>query len=230
MAGNIADLFELDPDLVAAVPPSALADARRTLQVRLVVVPRGRWPAGEIDLGERPMGILVAEGLVLRRVLLEHRAAAEILGGGDLLRPWERSCAPFRDDWRVLETATLALLDRHAAARIARYPGVLLTLLDRELARSRRMGERCAIAQLGSTEDRLLIELRSLAYRWGRQRADGIALQLPLTHEVLGHLVGTRRPAVTSALSRMTRAGTITPLPGCGWLLATPPDDATAVA
>ena len=49
-----------------------------------------------------------------------------------------------------------------------------------------------------------------LAARWGRVEPGGIRLPLPLTHQLLGHLVGAERPSVSHALSRLARAGLVT--------------------
>lgn len=216
---TVANLLDLDPDLAGVLGPARSAEARRLLDVRVVRLGPGTWDPTRVALGPTPVGLLLTEGLVLRRVCLDHRTSAELLGGGDLLRPWLVAHPPFSADWRVLEGASLALLDRHAGQRLSRFPELLLALLEREALRARRLSERHASTQLGSTEDRLRVELQRLAERWGTVRPDGVALQLPLTHEVLGHLIGTRRPAVTSALSRMTRARELEPLTPAGWLL-----------
>jgi CRP-like cAMP-binding protein len=47
--------------------------------------------------------------------------------------------------------------------------------------------------------------LWSLAERWGTMRTDGIALSLPLTHALLADMVAASRPAVTAALSALTK-------------------------
>jgi CRP/FNR family cyclic AMP-dependent transcriptional regulator len=222
MHGSVASLLDLDDELADAVAGDGEAHARQTLDVRVLHLPGGPWDPTAVDLGARPMGMLVTEGAILRRVRLRHRASAELLGAGDLLRPWLGTPPPFAADWRVIEPASLALLDRRAAVRLALHPEILLVLLEREAARSRRMGERAVTAQLGSTEERLEVELERLGERWGRVGPHGILLRLPLTHEVLGHLIGVRRPAVTSALARMVRGGRLVPLSGGGWLLPAP--------
>lgn len=216
---TVANLVDLDAGVRDAVGAGAIDHARRTLDVRVVHVPAGPWDPDGLELGPRPMGLLLTGGLVLRRVLLGHRASAELLGTGDLLHPEQRTDLPFTADWRVITPAQVAVLDRRAASRLARHPDVLLSFLDREVLRSRRTAERCATAQLGTTDDRLRVELCRLAERWGRIRAEGVLLDLPLTQEMLGHLIGVRRPAVSSALGRLTRAGLVEPLRGGGWLL-----------
>ena len=48
-----------------------------------------------------------------------------------------------------------------------------------------------------------------LAESWGRVTQAGIRLPLGLTHDVLGALVGARRPTVTLALRELTERGAI---------------------
>ena len=57
---------------------------------------------------------------------------------------------------------------------------------------------------------RLTLLLWHLAGRWGRVEHGGIRLALPLTHRLLGRLVGAERPSVSHALSRLSQAGLVT--------------------
>ena len=49
-----------------------------------------------------------------------------------------------------------------------------------------------------------------LAGRWGHVEPGGIRLALPLTHRLLGRLVGAERPSVSHALTRLSQAGLVT--------------------
>ena len=49
-----------------------------------------------------------------------------------------------------------------------------------------------------------------MASRWGKIEAGGIRLPLPLTHRLLGRLIGAERPSVSHALARLARAGLVT--------------------
>jgi CRP-like cAMP-binding protein len=60
---------------------------------------------------------------------------------------------------------------------------------------------------LKHVEARLLVQFWQLAERWGRVDRDGIAVTLPLTHELLAKLVGAARPSVTTALGRLAEGG-----------------------
>ena len=49
-----------------------------------------------------------------------------------------------------------------------------------------------------------------LAARWGKVELGGIRLSLPLTHRLLGQLVGAERPSVSHALARLAEAELVT--------------------
>jgi CRP-like cAMP-binding protein len=56
----------------------------------------------------------------------------------------------------------------------------------------------------------LALLLWHLAARWGKVEPGGIRLTLPLTHQLLGRLIGAERPSVSHALARLSEAGLIT--------------------
>ena len=57
---------------------------------------------------------------------------------------------------------------------------------------------------------RIALLLWHLAERWGRVEPDGILVPLPLTHRLIGRLVGAERPSVSHALARLSDAGLVT--------------------
>lgn len=59
-----------------------------------------------------------------------------------------------------------------------------------------------------------------LAERFGRMTEDGIVLDLPLTHDLIGGLVASRRPTVTLAPQRLSAEGQLQRLAGDRWRLA----------
>ena len=75
------------------------------------------------------------------------------------------------------------------------------------------------IRTLPRVHERVLALLSHLATRWGRVTPDGVALLLPVTHEVLGRLVGAQRPTVSLALTELRNDGLVVRLPGGRWLL-----------
>src|SRR3954471_21250055 len=87
---EMAIVLQHDPDLADAVPADQRELATQASVAALVHVARGLWdarpPAERTRSGH---GFLVLEGLLVRRVGIDDRFAAELLGPGDLLRPHE---------------------------------------------------------------------------------------------------------------------------------------------
>jgi CRP/FNR family transcriptional regulator, cyclic AMP receptor protein len=212
-----------DADLAAAVPAAQRRQAASASLAHVVHVPRGVWDAGADALRARGgYGLLVLDGLVLREVAFAERWGAEVLGAGDLLRPLEDDGAeavlPAAATWRVLADLRLAVLDQGWSYRMAAYPDVAAELTGRAVRRSRRSAKAFALAQQPRLDVRLQLLLWELADRFGRVGLDGVRLDLPLTHDLLSHLAGAQRPSVSSALSKLMRAGLVRRT-DYGWVL-----------
>jgi CRP/FNR family transcriptional regulator, cyclic AMP receptor protein len=197
---------------------------------RALNVRRGRWNQPVADLSDG-IGLLVLEGLLLRRVIVEGRSGAELLGPGDVVRPWSEAVDPTLRQataWRALQITRLAVLDTPAVERIAEYPELLRILLERSVERSRRLAVNMAIVHRPRVDVRLQLLFWHLADRWGRVRNGRTILPLSLSHSVLADLIAAQRPTVTTALSDLASRGIVRPAPD-GWvLLAPPPDDRRA--
>jgi CRP/FNR family cyclic AMP-dependent transcriptional regulator len=206
-----AVVLDEDPELAELVPPLQLQTARQASVATMVEVPSGRWDA-RIDAvpAREGYGLLVLDGLLVRRVGYGGRFGAELLAGGDLMRPWDfdsDETIGFETTWRVLARTRLAVLDAPWTERMARYTQVGPALAGRALARSRRLTALMAIAQQPRLDERLWMLFWELADRHGRVHPDGIHIDLPLTHEVLSHLVAARRPSVSGALTKLATQG-----------------------
>jgi CRP/FNR family transcriptional regulator, cyclic AMP receptor protein len=219
---TVCHILREDPELAEAVPRAARSRAIETCVARTATVASGRWSARGTGAGEGAIGLLVLDGVLLRRVGVDGRFGAELLGQGDLLRPWQEedgSAALTRTTgWRVLEPARLAVLDEAAARRLANYPELTGRLVGRALDRSRHLAVNMAIIHQARVHVRLHMMFWHLAERWGRVRSEGIFLPLPLTHSVLADLVAARRPTVTTGLAELYRRQLVRDLPR-GWLL-----------
>jgi CRP/FNR family cyclic AMP-dependent transcriptional regulator len=147
---------------------------------------------------------------------------------GDLLQPaahdGEEAVLPFAATWRVLSPLRLAVLDLAWMRRMAAFPEVMAQITRRVMVRSRRLASMLAIAQHHRLEDRLRLFFWELADRYGRVGPEGVLLELTLTHELIGHLVGAHRPSISAALARLERGGQIARR-GRRWvLLGEPPN------
>ncbi len=226
-------VFDYEPDLLAGLDAAGAAHLRRHAVARRLALPHGPWsppPADSELVGG--LGLLVLDGLVCRSLHVHGRSYSELLGAGDLLRPWEPSGAgPLKvdDTWRVLQPTTIAILDERLAALLGRRPNTIGALMARSTQRSRALVVQMAIAHIRQAEPRLLALFWHLAERWGRVTTQGIVVPLPLTHELLSQLACLHRPTTSTALQRLVRAGEIARRSDHGWLLlGAPPMPASA--
>ena len=188
--------------------------AERECVARTVRMRPGHWAvaphAPRITDG---IGLLVLDGFLTRRVGLDGRFGAELLGAGDLIGPWQQEDAattlPLNSDWRILRTTRFAVLDMAFTARAARYPEVVTALLSRAIRRARRLAIGMAIVHHPRIDVRVHMLLWELADRWGTVHPTGVHLPIRLTHEVLGELVAAHRPSVTKALSGLADKGAV---------------------
>ena len=202
-----------DPDLGEAVPVQERDRAVEACIAHVARISRGEWSGQQTQLLRDGVGLLVLEGLLIRRVGVDGRFGAELLGEGDVLRPWQGEDAhptlPHTTAWRVIDPVLVAVLDERVARRFARYPQLTGRLVGRALERSRNLAVSMAIHQQARVDVRLTMLFWHLADRWGRVRHDGILVPLRLTHTVLADLVAARRPTVSAAISRLARAGEV---------------------
>jgi CRP-like cAMP-binding protein len=212
-----------DPGLAEALGGERLSAAVRDCVAVTIHVPRGVWdPSDDLDGFHAGIGLLVLEGLLVRRVGLAQRFAAELLGDGDVLRPWQRediaTTLPRSGGWRALEPCRLALLDSRFALRAGRYPEVISSLFSRVLRRSRMLAINIAIVHHPRVDVRLHMLFWELADRWGTVHRDGVRLPLRLTHAVLADLVAAQRQTVSKALGDLAARGSVA-WKGDAWVL-----------
>jgi CRP/FNR family transcriptional regulator, cyclic AMP receptor protein len=224
---NACYVLREDPDLADAIDPALASRAVREIVAATVRVPRGAWdPDGSGARIGAGIGLLVLQGRLLRSVGVDGRFGAELLGDGDLLRPWQGEDAIRTlgqiTRWRVLQPSRLAVLDEEAARRLAAYPQVTGRLVARALERSRHLSVNMAIVHQARVTIRLHMLFWHLADRWGRVRREGIVLPMHLTHSVLADLVAARRPTVSTSLSELSRQGLVVARDG-EWLLSGEP-------
>jgi CRP/FNR family cyclic AMP-dependent transcriptional regulator len=118
-------LLDIDPDLGDALDDRRRAEARGRLMVRVVRLSRGVWNTRRLTaLRSGYLGLLVVDGVLARELLATDVISMELLGPGDILRPWQDvergDLLRSERRWSVLADARLALLDAEVAARLAR--------------------------------------------------------------------------------------------------------------
>lgn len=220
-------LLDADPDLAEGIADEELEIARRQSAAHVLQLDGPTWNPETIvrvsDAGW--LGLFQLDGLLIRRVQVGKRSACELFGPGDIFRPWdadgEYDPLPISLDWLVLRPARLAVLDSAFALRIARWPQITGRICGRIAHRARNLALTQAVTHLPRAHPRLLMLFWLLADRWGTVSPEGVRVTLPLTHETLAMLVGSRRPTVTIALQRLSRAGLLLREPRNRWLLTT---------
>jgi hypothetical protein len=160
-------------------------------------------------------------------VVLDDTVSTELLGPGDILRPWHIEGPPellaVTIRWNALSTVRLGLIDRRATIALGRFPEIGAVLVDRMSERAHRLAVTQAISQLNRVDRRLLALFWHLAERWGRVARDGIAVPLVLSHRLIGELVGARRPTISTALGELARDGQLVRREDGTWLLTGEP-------
>jgi CRP/FNR family transcriptional regulator, cyclic AMP receptor protein len=227
----VISLVEADPDLGDLLDPQNLERARREALARVVRLSPGEWDAAAAyEEAEHHRGFLVVDGLLSREVDVLGRRCVELIGPGDVLRPWqwdeEGSHVRAEIGWQVLEPTRLAVLDHQLVLRIVPWPQLGLELFNRGTRRAHHLAVALAISHHQRVGDRLLLTLWHLAERWGRVHRDGLVVPLPLGHQRLADLVGASRQSVTTAMGGLTRDGAISRRENGHWVLhGEPPEE-----
>jgi hypothetical protein len=216
-------LLDFDPELGQGLSPDALAVARRELAVRIVRLPAGPWNTDRLQsAAPGHLGLLVLDGVLSHEVLAEDVASMELLGAGDVIRPWQNDGLELLEAsvrWSVLADARMAVLDRKTAIKLASFPEISTNIAERLIARSQRLTVTQAISQLHRVDRRLLTVLWHLAERWGKMTSEGVHVPLRLSHRTLAQLVGARRPTVSTALGTLAREGQVRRTADGTWML-----------
>jgi hypothetical protein len=223
-----------DPDLAEGLRGDRLDRAVQDCVAGMDRFQTGDWsppaPTRELRYG---LGLLILEGMLVRRVGVAGRIGSELLGDGDVLRPWEGEEEEGRGSqkgkWRALRGGRVALLDRDFALRACRHPEVISALVGRAIRRSRFMAVTMGILHQPRIDVRLHMLLWELAERWGTVHRDGVHLPMRLTHSMLGELVAARRPTVTKAVGELANRSAAV-WTGDHWLLTgRPPSELEAI-
>jgi CRP-like cAMP-binding protein len=226
-------VLRLDPDLGAAIEPRRREIAERVCLARTLEIPAGAWDADAVmsEGEDSSLGLLVVSGVLSRRIVQNECHGAELIGPGDLLRPWDGvgdwASIPTESSWLAIERARVAILDDEFSRHAAPFPEISLALIRRGLLRSRYLAALIAIISQRRIENRLSMLFWHLADRFGQTQGEWISIPVPLTHRLLGELVAAQRPSVTTALSHLQERGVLR-RQGRGWLLRRPAPRAQA--
>lgn len=221
---SAVSVLDSDPDLAEGIRPEELALAREHAIARVARYPKGPWAvARDAFDSSGSLGLLVIEGLLVRKVTVGQRTCAELLGPGDMTQPWLQigpdSSVGTEVNWLVAQPLQVAVLDRGFVARVARWPEISAAVARRVMTRVHWLSFHLAVCHLRRVDDRLLLVLWHFADRWGRVTPRGVEIPVPLTHSLLALVVGAQRPSVTLAVRTLTAAGWLEPRPRSRWRL-----------
>src|SRR5689334_15511246 len=149
-------LLDVDPDLGVLVPADRLEAARHELDVEVHRLDQGPWNAGGDHANPEHVGLLLLDGVISREVVVSDTVSTELLGPGDVVRPWSlqepAGLLQLTIRWNALTESRVAMLDRRFAARLARWPEVNAALIDRVNDRAQRLAVTQAISQLNRVD------------------------------------------------------------------------------
>jgi CRP/FNR family transcriptional regulator, cyclic AMP receptor protein len=207
-------VLEHDPELGQRLSAEGFQAAAAACRAQVMTLQPGGvpgWPlCSEPAAGFH--GFLVVEGLLSRRASMRGLKAAELLGPGDVLRPWDAHGRPLLEpetDWRIHQAASLAVLDRRFFEVSAPWPEIAWSLRDRDAQRLEALLTRLMIAQAPRIADRVHLLLWHLADRWGRVSPAGVSLPLRLSRALIADLVCTTRESTSRALSALVLHGLV---------------------
>ena len=234
LTARTRSLLSLDPDLGQLLDADRREAAERELHVRVTRFPVGEWDGSRLaEADPLHLGLLVADGVLARELVLNDTVSTELLGAGDIVRPWSIGGTPqllqVETRWNALADVTFGLIDRRTAMLIGRYPEIGAVIFDRLNERAQRLAVMQAISQLNRVDRRLLALFWHLAERWGHVAREGVTVPLALSHRLIGELVGARRPTVSSALAELGRDGQLVRRKDGTWLLTGEPVASPAV-
>jgi len=228
--GEIISIVDADPDLAERLDPDQEQRARREAITRVQRLTPGEWGvAGALEADVHHRGFIIVDGLLSRTVDVLGRRCVELIGPGDVMRPWqwddEGSHVRAEVGWSVLEPTRLAVLDHALVVRIVPWPQLGVELFNRGTRRAHHLAVALAIAHHHRVDDRLLLTLWHLAERWGKVHTEGVVVPLPLSHQRLAEIVGAHRPSVTTAMGDLARAGKVSRRESGDWVLhGSPPE------
>lgn len=221
-------MLDADPGLLDGMDSQSVHIARRSVIAQLVSVRTGSWTPEKqlVEDDKRAFGYLVIDGLICRRATVEDTTSVELLGAGDVLHPFDYAAPQSSSEvrWSVLRHAELAHLDEDFSRSAARWPSVMIALLARVSERADALATQLAISHVTGVEKRVLLAFHHLANRWGRVTPHGILIPLRLTTEMIGQVIGARRPSVSAALADLDRRGVVERCSDGAWLLHDAPE------
>jgi CRP/FNR family cyclic AMP-dependent transcriptional regulator len=226
--GAFVRLFEIEPGLLRDIDPSRREKLRQTVTAPSLQLVRGPW-FDPPQLRPGSYGYLILDGFLRRDVTVFGRRGLEVVGPGDLVRPWQQADLGdlgYAAKWSALTACQLAVLGPETASALGEIGGAGAELAARSVRRAHSLAIQAAVARIRGVSSRLLLTLWHLAERWADPTERLVVVPVPLTHELLADLVGAQRASVSRALGSLLRAGAVSRRGDGVWILhGAPPAD-----
>lgn len=217
-------LLRVWPEIAGRLAPEERGVAEHALVAPLV---RARDEDLAAALAAQPgdaFNFVVVEGMVLKETTLASSSALELLGPGDVLAPPLSATRQLESRaasrYLALGDASIATLGMRFERVAVRWPQISDFLHGQIAEQAHRASMHLAMLHLPRAEDRILALFADLGERFGRVTPDGILIDLPLNHELIGGLIASRRPTATLALQQLSHQGLLTRLADNSWKLA----------
>jgi CRP-like cAMP-binding protein len=220
-------LLDALPELLEHLDADEAQTATHCVTAPVVALGPGRCEHGDlIPSGAHPFGALVLSGLLTRHVDIGGSPGLCFLGRGDLIGglALQESSLPAGEEWTVGVQARLAVLDDRFLLAARRWPRLISGLMRLIQEQHDRLMLHLVIAQQPRVEARVLALFWHLSERFGRVTPDGVVLELAMTHESIGRLIGAQRPTVSLALKELRQRGMVLRRPDRSWLITEPAD------
>jgi CRP/FNR family transcriptional regulator, cyclic AMP receptor protein len=215
--------LEAWPELRGYVSARDLDEIAR-VRLPVITVDNGVIELHDVLREHGAFGATVLEGIVMNSLRVGDQTGIQLLGPGDLLIEGSEPMPSWlRDaDSRAAASVRLALFGNDLLAVALRWPRIIQGLYAGVADQLQRLTAQLVICQLPRVDERVLAMLWLLSESWGYVTPSGVRLPLALTHEMIGGLVGARRPTVTLALRKLVQDGAIVHQDS-GWLLLEQP-------
>lgn len=226
-------LLDVAPQLAEHLPEDQARAARAAMVAEVIEIRRGAWDReGICRRPHHPFGAIVVSGLLARTVDVGGYPGLDVYGPGDVVaaRDLHHTTLPCGESWTATVPSRIALLDDRFLLAARRWPRLVSAMFELLVEQRDRLMMQLVIAEQPRVEDRLLMLFWQLADRFGRVTREGITIQLALTHEALGRLIGARRPTVTLALRMLCERGALERRPDRSWLVKELPQDTAVTA
>lgn len=217
---RVVQLLECDPGLADGLTAEEEALASKSLPLQAATLEKGPWRPSLEPPEPGHLGFLVVQGVLIRRLEIGQGSSVELLGQGELLRPWQEDVSSFcASSWEVVERTTVVQLGPALTGGLCQWPPLIANIAARAVRRSRALAADAAISNIVGLQERLLILLWQLSETWGEARKDGVHVSIRLPHRLLAELAGARRPSITSALAGLQEEGRLASSSNGSWVL-----------